>query len=273
LLSVAMLTTLVLALQAPVFASAQSGALPTLAVSLSRVSGVTLSATTVQSGAVSISSTFTGKLPKGSQGPGFGIVRLNPGVSIQQAAGAVQSHHGDLDALTPYGTLMANGGAPATVQTVLTPGSYVALNLTGNQPAFAPFTVVQAASPAALPAAKATETSIEFAFRGPTVLHVNTIVRAQNAGYLVHMITLIGVRNQAIGKQLIALAMAGKDRQAQKLATGSFVSLLEPASPGAMQQQVLQTKPGYYVEACFMDTQDGREHIQLGMARLVKVIG
>ncbi len=39
-----------------------------------------------------------------------------------------------------------------------------------------------------------------------------------------------------------------------------------------MQQQVLHAKPGYYVEACFMDTIDGREHTRLGMERLVKVV-
>ena len=35
---------------------------------------------------------------------------------------------------------------------------------------------------------------------------------------------------------------------------------------------MLKAKPGYYVEACFMDTQDGREHTRLGMERLVKVV-
>ena len=39
-----------------------------------------------------------------------------------------------------------------------------------------------------------------------------------------------------------------------------------------MQQMVLDGKPGYYVEACFMDTQDGREHVQLGMERLVRIV-
>jgi hypothetical protein len=39
-----------------------------------------------------------------------------------------------------------------------------------------------------------------------------------------------------------------------------------------MQQTVLKAKPGWYVEACFMDTQDGREHVQLGMERLVHIV-
>ncbi|MGH2929872.1 MAG: hypothetical protein ACRDL8_16845, partial [Solirubrobacteraceae bacterium] len=148
-----------------------------------------------------------------------------------------------------------------------------ALNIAGSgEPGFAPFTVTQAASPAALPRARTTQSAIEFGFRGPRVLHDGTIVRARNDGYLVHMITLIGVRNRTAGKHVVSLLLAGHDRAAQRLASHSFADLLGPASPGAMQQQVLNAKPGYYVEACFMDTGDGREHAQLGMVRLVRIV-
>ena len=123
------------------------------------------------SGAVSITATFTGKAPPSGQtatGRPSGSSTSKPGVTIQQAAGAVNASGGDLNALTPYGSLFVSASAPATVQTVLTPGSYVALNDTGNgQPGFAPFTVTQSTSPAALPAAAATQTAIEFGFRGP----------------------------------------------------------------------------------------------------------
>ncbi len=83
---------------------------------------------------------------------------------------------------------------------MLTPGNYVALNISGNgQPALAQFTVTQSSSPAALPAAEATETSIEFGFKGPAVLHNGSMVRVMNKGWLVHMNDLIGVRNDASG--------------------------------------------------------------------------
>ena len=85
------------------------------------------------------------------------------------------------------------------------------------------------------------------------------------------MIVLIGVRDAATGHQIMTLLRAGKDKQAEKLTSGPFVSLLDPASPGARQQQMLHTKPGYYIEACFMDTSDHREHTQIGMMRLVRV--
>jgi hypothetical protein len=95
-------------------------------------------------------------------------------------------------------------------------------------------------------------------------------VRVANAGYLVHMDSLIGARNKAAAQKIAALLKAGKDNQAQKLATG-FVDLMNPASPGAIQQEVLNAKPGYYVQACFMDTQDGREHTKLGMERVIRI--
>lgn len=251
---------------AGVSGASAASTLPTLNVAVTGKTGIAVSGSEV-SGAVSITSTFSGK----GQG-GYGLVRLNQGVSFPEALNAVQSHHGDPNALTPFGSLVVAADAPGTIQTVLTPGNYVALNLTGNGPSanVAQFTVTQSPSPAALPAATATETSIEFGFNGPRVLHDGTMVRLENGGYLVHMDALIGARNKADAEKIVALLKAGKDHKAQKLATG-FVDLMDPASPGAMQQEILNAKPGYYVQACFMDTQDGREHTQLGMERVIRI--
>ena len=255
-------------------AGGASGAdsLPTLTIALTGAKGVSVSGSEV-SGAVNLVSTFKGKAPQGeNQGPAFGLLRLNLGVSMQQAFAAVQSHDGDLNALTPYGTLLLDS-SPASVQTVLTPGNYVALNATGNgDPAPAPFTVTQSPSPAALPAASATETAVDLGFQGPTVLHNGTIVRAQNHGWLVHMIALVGVRDAASGRKVMALVRAGKNKQARQLVNKNFVELLGPSSRGTFQQQVLHAAPGYYVEACFMDTQNGHEHADLGMERLIQIV-
>ena len=251
---------------AGVTGASAASTLPTLNVAVTGKTGIAVSGSTV-SGAVNVTSMFSGK----GQGA-YGLVRLDQGVSFQEAFNAVQSHHGDPNALTPFGSLLVAADAPGTIQTVLTPGNYVALNLTGNGPApnVAQFTVTQSSSPAVLPAPAATETSIEFGFKGPEVLHDGTIVRVENGGYLVHMDALIGARNKAGAEQIAALLKAGKDNKAQKLATG-FVDLMDPASPGAMQQEVLNAKPGYYVQACFMDTQDGREHTTLGMERVIRI--
>jgi hypothetical protein len=250
---------------AGVTGASAASALPTLKLALSGKTGIKASGSEV-SGAVNVASTFSGK----GQGE-FGLVRLNTGVQFQQAFQAVQSHHGDLNALTPFGSLIVDAGAPGTIQTVLTPGNYVALNITGNgRPGFEQFKVTQSSSPASLPAAKTTEAAIEFNFKGPKVLHDGTMVRLENDGFLVHMDVLIGARNKAGAQKIITLLTAGKDHTAQKLATGS-VNLQGPVSPGGMQQEILNAKPGYYVQACFMDTQDGREHTQLGMERLIKI--
>jgi hypothetical protein len=254
-------------------ASAAGPPLPTLHIALKGTTGVTVSGSTI-SGAVNILSTFSGKAPTGpnSNGPTLGLVRLRAGETIQDAFSAVGGN-GDLNKLTPYGSLMVDASAPSLVQTVLAPGNYAALNITGNGlPGYAEFTVTQAPSPALLPPARATERSIEFGFRGPTVLHRGEVVRAENSGFLVHMIVLFGVKDAVTGRKVIALLRSGRDQQAEQLATNTFVNLLGPASPGALQQQVLRANFGYYVEACFMDTQDGREHTQLGMERLVQVV-
>ncbi|HET8978024.1 MAG TPA: hypothetical protein VFN87_07690 [Solirubrobacteraceae bacterium] len=253
--------------------AAAPSSLPTVNVALTGTTGVSVSGSMV-SGAVNLTSTFAGKAPTGpnANGPTVGLVRLNPGATLPEAVNAVQSHKGDLNALTPYASLVLDATAPGTVQTTLTPGSYVALNITGNTPAFAPFTVTQAPSPAALPPASATLTAIEFAFRGPHILRNGSLVRSMNGGWLVHMNELIGMKSRTDAVRAMKYLRAGKDQKAVKLATGSLINLMGPASPGAMQQEVLNAKPGYYVEACFMTTLDGREHTQLGMERLVKVV-
>lgn len=251
-------------------AGGASGAssLPTLNIALTGTHGVTVSGDTV-SGAVNVVSTHTGK----GQGEAA-LVRLDPGVTLQQAVAAVSSHGGDPNALQGFGELVFDAGAPSATQTVLTPGNYAALNVSGqNGPGgFAPFTVTQSAAPAALPAANATQTAIEFGFKGPSVLHDGAVVRAEDGGYLVHMIIGFGVKNPAVGRQVMALLEAGKDGKAQRLSNHQFLNLAGPLSPGGMQQAVLNVKPGWYVEACFMDTQDHREHTQLGMLRLVRVV-
>jgi hypothetical protein len=35
---------------------------------------------------------------------------------------------------------------------------------------------------------------------------------------------------------------------------------------------VISQTPGYWVIACFMDTQDGREHTSLGMEKVIHIL-
>ena len=45
-----------------------------------------------------------------------------------------------------------------------------------------------------------------------------------------------------------------------------------PLSTGAFQQETITAKPGWYVQVCFMPTQDGRPHTRLGMERIIKIV-
>jgi hypothetical protein len=103
-------------------ASGASSSKPTLHVALKGTTGISVSGDEV-SGAVKVVATYTGK-----RRAAFALVRLNPNLPAKQALaqgfGAVQTHHGNLDALTATGNrLLASANAPGTIQAVLTPGS------------------------------------------------------------------------------------------------------------------------------------------------------
>ncbi len=274
----ALAAALVVAL-APGAASASrarvTSSLPTLTIALTGTTGVSVSSTSVPSGPVSVTATFSGKAPSGpnANGPTFGIAHLNPGVTFAQVAAAVKSHNGDPNALQGLAELIVSASAPGSIQTLLaTPGNYEALNETGNGPPTAvPFTVTQASSPATLPTPGATISSIEFGFRGAAKLKDGELVRFQNKGYLVHMDIALRVKNTTAAKQAISLLKAGKDNKVFKLVRGTPVTFQGPVSPGGIQQELVSAKPGVYVQVCFMNTQDGREHTQLGMERMIRI--
>jgi len=246
-----------------------SGGLPTLSIAMNGkrivVSG------TAPSGAAKIVSTTT-NVPAGSPT----LVRLEPGVTFGKAFAQVAAHHGDPNYLQGLASIVFSAEAPkgtSSAQTMLRPGNYEALDTTSDNPAKWPrtqFTVSAGTSPASLPKAQATVKSIDFAFRGPRTLHDGELVRFEDTGFVSHMTLAIRVKNAAIARKLTALLIAAKEKQAMPLGLG-LVSLQGTVSPGAVQQQVLHANPGVYVLVCFMDTQDGREHIRLGMERTIRV--
>jgi hypothetical protein len=247
-----------------------AGTLPTLTLTMT---GKSITATqTVAAGAVNVVSQVGGE-PVASPT----LVRLDPGVTFAQAFGAAISHGGDPNALDGLASIVANPMAvkgTSTVQTVLTPGNYVALDTESNNPQKWPhvnFTVTANPSPAKLAKPQATVAAEEFRFTGPSKLHDGQLVRFENDGYLYHMIIAIPVKNKAGAKALTADLVAGKDNKAGKLFSGAPLQWMGTVGHGAMHQQVLTARPGTYVLACFMGTQDGREHTRLGMVRTIQV--
>lgn len=248
-----------------------AGTLPTLALTMT---GKSITATpSVPAGAVNVVSTVSGEAVGSPT-----VVRLEPGVTFPQAFAAAGSHNGDPNALDGLATIVANPSAPkgtSNAQTVLTPGDYVALDTEGDNPQKWPhtnFTVTANAAPASLAKPQATVKAEEFRFTGPSKLHHGQLVRFENDGYLYHMIIALPVKNKAGAKALSAQLLAGNDRKAQKLVSGVPDQWMGTVGHGAMHQQVLNAKPGTYVLACFMGTQDGREHTRLGMVRTIQVV-
>lgn len=203
------------------------------------------------------------------------LVRLDPGVTVSQFVAALPKLAADPNNIDGIGSIVftpqANKGT-SSVQTTLEAGQYVALDLApSGAPPMTTFVITQSQSPASLPKPQATMASIEFAFRGPAVLHDGELVRFANNGFLVHMIVAARARSAAGAHEIARLLKAGKNGQAQHLAT-NFFAFDNLLSRGAYQQFVIHNRPGYWVLACFMDTQDHREHTTLGMERVIQIL-
>jgi hypothetical protein len=252
--------------------SAQAATLPTLTLSIN-ASSITVGGT-LQSGGVNVVSTATGVKEADPT-----LFLLKPGVSVAELYAFLNTNEAAMDPNTAdkYGTIVfdaeASPGASSEVQTTLQPGQYVALNAQGEKSAKWPrasFTVTTAAAPVALPTPQATVRSIEFGFRGPSTLHDGELVRFENEGFLVHMDVAVQVKSLKAAKQVVKDLLAGNEKKTQKLAIGG-AGFAGPLSTGAYQQETITAKPGWYVQACFMDTQDGRNHTRLGMERIIKI--
>jgi hypothetical protein len=254
---------------------AQAATLPTLTLSLAPNS-IAVSGATV-SGAVNVVTSSA----KGLKEPAPVLVRLNPGKTAAdlEALLANPKAISDPNNISKVGAIVfdAEGapGANTEVQTTLEPGSYVALNVEGENPKNPPhvaFTVTPSAAPAALPAAQATIRSIEFGFKGPSTLKVGEVVRFENEGFLVHMDIAFPMKSRKAALKGLVDFKLGKEKALGKLIAGRPFGFFGPLSTGGVQQETIAARPGWYIEACFMDTQDGRQHTQLGMERLLHIV-
>jgi hypothetical protein len=201
------------------------------------------------------------------------FVRLDPGVTPAQLLKAAA---GDPNNIALIASIVfspqANKGT-SWAEVSLKPGNYVAVDLNASQsnPPVTTFTISRSSSPASLPKPKASLNSIEFAFRGASTLRDGELVRFGNRGFLVHMMFAARGASKARAHQIAALLKAGKDGKAQKLADGSY-GFFGILTHNQSEQQIVRLRPGYWVIACFMDTQDGREHTTLGMERVIHIV-
>jgi hypothetical protein len=254
--------------------TAQAATLPTISATVNATT-ITVSGA-LQSGAVNVAGTATG-----GKEPAVVFIRLNPGVSVNEVFALLASNKASKDpnTVTKFGSIVfdieAGKGKPAEAQTILAAGQYVAVNAEGEQSskwARSSFAIAASPLPAVLPAAQATEKTIEFGFRGPSVLHVGEVVRFENEGYLVHMNLGFPVKSKKAAQKVAAALLSGHEKGLEKLVAGPPASFAGPLSSEAFQQEVITAKPGWYVQACFMPTQDGRPHTLIGMERIIKIV-
>ncbi len=104
------------------------------------------------------------------------------------------------------------------------------------------------------------------------MLHVGQLVRFENEGYLVHMDIAFAVKGKKAALKVMKGLATGHEKGLEKLASGPPISFAGPISSGASQQSTITAKPGWYVQACFMPTQDGRPHTLIGMERIIKIV-
>ncbi|MFI4985082.1 MAG: hypothetical protein ACHQAV_03730 [Solirubrobacterales bacterium] len=253
--------------------SAQAATLPTLSIAINS-SSATVSGP-LESGGVNVAVTDTGV-----KEAGVIVFLLKPGVSVAEveAFQREKKGKGDPNRTAKFGSLVfdseANPGPASELQSELQPGHYIVLVGEGEKPVKlrTNFTVTAAKSPVALPAPQAKIRSIEFGFRGPTTLHDGELVGFEDEGFLVHMDVAFPVKSTKVAQQVVKMLLTGKEKGLEKLIAGPPVTFTGPVSHGAYQQETITAKPGVYVEACFMNTQDGREHTRLGMERIIKIV-
>ena len=254
--------------------SAQAATLPTLSITINP-SSIAVGGT-LQSGAVNVVTSASG-VKEGSPV----LFLLKPGVSVAEfdafLAGGKPSK--DPNTAAKFGTIAFDAeaavGKANEAQTTLQPGQYVAFNAEGEKSAtwtHTSFTVTTAVAPAVLPTPQATEKTIDFDFRGPTVLHDGELVRFENEGYVVHMDLAFSVKSKKDAQKVVKALLTGHEKGLEKLAAGPPASFAGPLSTGAYQQETITAKPGWYVQVCFMSTQEGVPHTRLGMERIIKIV-
>jgi hypothetical protein len=252
--------------------SAQASTLPTVSIAITKSSATIGGA--LESGGVNVVSTGTG-----TKEANVILFLLKPTVSVAEAEAFIKEKKikNDPNNTEKLGSIVFDTEAPAgkksEVQTYFQPGHYLLLVGEGEGEAKlrTTFTVTASTAPVALPAPQATIRSIEFGFRGPSTLHDGELVRFENEGFLVHMDLIAPVKSHKAGKQVVKDLLSGHEKAIEKLIIGQPFGA-GPLSHEAFQQETVTAKPGWYIEVCFMETQDGRPHTRLGMERVVRIV-
>ncbi|HVW82241.1 MAG TPA: hypothetical protein VHB69_15015 [Mycobacteriales bacterium] len=205
------------------------------------------------------------------------IVRLHKGYSmakfradakngIDQGANLSAIHRLD-HRVTWLGGADSIGGKVATFSTMLTPGTYYAIDQDGGAHATLTVTGPIASRPAVPTSVTVTGNGNEQ-WVSPSTLPADGWVKLRNTANQPHFLVLQRVKESTTGADVTAYIKSGSERNppwALKASTGSGVF-----SPHTATALHLQMPAGKYVIACFWpDEMTGQPHFAMGMWKLV----
>jgi hypothetical protein len=258
-----------------VFAGAASGqtTIPTVTITLSAEGLVTPE--TIPAGWVEITFENTAEAPL------FGIMaRLDDDATMDDFMGALMGMMSGETGIIPPATFTgAPAAMPGAVQSVtynLAAGSYVLLNVAGEEPQIAMFAVEgEAADMGFEPEADLTVALVDFAFGLPVELPAGEQTwLIENLGEQWHELIVIPVPDGTTLEDAMSLLMAVEGEAEGEGGMPEFAMVWSPMSAGERAWVQVDLAPGTYLVSCFIEDVNSDEHAihaALGMIQIVTV--
>lgn len=221
------------------------------------------------------------------EAPLFGIMaRLDDEATMDDFMGALMEMMGGEVGVSPPATFTgAPAAMPGTTQTVtyhLAAGSYVLLNVAGEEPQIATFVVEgEAAETDFEPEADLTVALVDFAFGLPLELPAGEQTwLIENVGEQWHELIVIPVPDGTTLEDAMSLLMAmeggGEESAGEEGGAGmpEFAAVWSPMSAGERAWVEVDLAPGTYLVSCFIEDIHSDEHAihaALGMIQIITV--
>ena len=251
----------------------QTATIPTATITLSTDGLVTPE--TIPAGWVEIALENIGEAPL------FGIMaRLDEDATMDDFMGALMGMmSGEVGVLPPATFIGAPAAMPGTTQSViynLAAGSYVLLNVAGEEPQIATFVVEgEAVDIDFEPEADLTVALVDFAFGLPVELPAGEQTwLIENLGEQWHELIVIPVPDGTTLEDAMSLLMATEEEAEGEGTMPEFAAVWSPMSAGERAWVQVDLAPGTYLVSCFIEDVNSDEHAihaALGMLQIVTV--
>lgn len=216
-----------------------------------------------------------------AEAPLFGIMaRLNDDATMDDFMNALMGMmSGEVGIVPPATFTGAPATMPGTIQSTtynLATGNYVLLNVAGEEPQIAVFTVEGEVTDIGLePEADLTVALVDFAFGLPVELPAGEQTwLIENLGEQWHEMIVIPVPDGTTLQEAMALLMAVEEGADGEGGMPEFAAVWSPMSAGERAWVQIDLAPGTYLVSCFIPDVNSDEHAihaALGMIQIVTV--